>query len=412
MLPESVQIQIIADMIRGAECELPPAEAFGDTWRLIYEAACQAPEPGERLGWVEAEVWGRDDAEDLRAKLDAALDGGGGVPSCPTLADLRPTLRPIRWLWKRWLPQGLLSMLIALSGAGKTWVALDLARRVIMGEPWPDGSPMPEEFAGRPVLYVDAENIPDVLNARLSAWAVDPTRLLLMRPERYKVLDLLDPANADLMLSTMWRHRPGLVIVDSLGMITLKGENHIEDVRGVLTFLAGAAAEFDCGLLLNHHTRKRSPLAVASELTMDDARGCGHIIHTARAFIGLDVVQPGPEPVANAPRRLSMLKTTAGIRPEPLGFELAPMEDGNMYLKYGAAPQAYRAPVEQDKCASWLVDTLEAHGREMKPAEILALAREMKYGERMVHRARTALGSRIEDTVGRRKPGNTWRLTV
>ena len=44
-----------------------------------------------------------------RWKLNAVLDGGA-LPSCPTLADLRPTLKPIRWLWNGWLPRALLSM--------------------------------------------------------------------------------------------------------------------------------------------------------------------------------------------------------------------------------------------------------------------------------------------------------------
>ncbi len=46
----------------------------------------------------------------------------------------------------------------------------------------------------------------------------------------------------------------------------------------------------------------------------------------------------------------------------------------------------------------------------MKPAAVIALARDAGYGERMIFRARAALDGRIEDTLGRRKTGNCWRL--
>ena len=58
----------------------------------------------------------------------------------PTLAEIADTLKPVSWLWPGWIPRGMLSLLGAYQGTGKSYFVLDLARTVIHGGPWPDGT--------------------------------------------------------------------------------------------------------------------------------------------------------------------------------------------------------------------------------------------------------------------------------
>ncbi len=70
--------------------------------------------------------------------------------------------------------------------------------------------------------------------------------------------------------------------------LSSKGENHIEDVREVLTFLQGAAAEYDCGLLLNHHTRKRERGEMRPRELLAIAEGARYnkrVLYRARAHL-------------------------------------------------------------------------------------------------------------------------------
>ena len=71
----------------------------------------------------------------------------------------------------------MLTLFGAAPGAGKSLVALDLARRIIAGEPFPDGAPVPNP--GSNVLIVDAEGAPALLNQRAEAWRMDRRRLFL-----------------------------------------------------------------------------------------------------------------------------------------------------------------------------------------------------------------------------------------
>jgi hypothetical protein len=69
----------------------------------------------------------------------------------------------VRWLWPGWIPRGMITLLGAYQGTGKSYFVLDIARTVIHGGPWPDGAPA--EKLGT-VIYVDAEAIPQVNNER------------------------------------------------------------------------------------------------------------------------------------------------------------------------------------------------------------------------------------------------------
>jgi len=49
-------------------------------------------------------------------------------------------LEPVRWLWRGFLPAGMLTILGGAPGCGKTTIALSLAATVTRGATWPDGS--------------------------------------------------------------------------------------------------------------------------------------------------------------------------------------------------------------------------------------------------------------------------------
>jgi hypothetical protein len=73
-----------------------------------------------------------------------------------------------------------------------------------------------------------------VRNARAVAWGLPRERLYMLLAEEEDILiDLSGQKYQELLAQMVYRLEPALVIVDSLGAVMGKGENAVEDVRGV-----------------------------------------------------------------------------------------------------------------------------------------------------------------------------------
>ena len=181
-------------------------------------------------------------------------------------------------------------------------------------------------------------------------------------------------------------------------------------MRDLLGFLNRLALEFQCGLLLVHHLRKRGLLPMMDMLSVDDFRGSSHIIAMSRSVMGLSIVRTGPEPDRNGPRRLEIVKTNLARYPKPLGLEFKPLHPKGAWLEYTAEPpQPYSQPTKTDECTEWLLCFLQ-EGGATRPQDIIAAAEAEGFSRRTVYRARSKLGERIADTAGRKHPENRWTL--
>ncbi len=418
------QLQDIADFIAGLELEpLPEATDF--------------TEGGPRAAWLAIRhlAWTGDPAgyaQRCWAELQMALAGYPGgralyeriqriIPNTvdwpfPSLAEIAGDLTPVSWLWQPWLPLGMLTLLAAKPGTGKSLLALDLGRRIIAGEAWPDGSP--QTRPGANVIYVDGEGIPQVHNDRALAWDLDREKLfLLLASEEDMLLDLSTPKYQELLSQMVYRLRPALVIVDSLGAVLGRGENAVEDVRALLAYFAGLAQHEACAVLLVHHLRKSNGQGgLLDAVDPDQVRGSGHITAMSRVAWGLTGVQVGPRPDPNGPRRLAVIKSNLSRHPEALGVVLEPLPGGeNVRVVYDPeAPRAYEAPTERDEAAEWLVGFLEdaggPAGEPVAPKEIVAAGQAAGFSRAMIYRARESLGDQVVTSRGRQHPRTGWRL--
>jgi hypothetical protein len=332
----------------------------------------------------------------------------GRCSDIPPLEEL--ALPEIEWVWEDWLPCGMLTLLGAMPSAGKSYVALDLAQRIIAGTTFPDGARVQRQG---PVIYVDAENLPQIHDQRARAWAMDRSQLYVMGPsEQRLMIDLGDHVDQDRLLEWAWTVRPALIVVDSLSAITSRGENHVEDVRNIFSFLNRVANDYQCGMLVIHHLRKPGlQLPPYQVLTFHDLRGSSHITAMSRSIIGLHWVQTGPQPDLNAPRRMQVLKTNLCRYPEALGVSFQPLDDAPQVAQviYGPVPQPYRESTQRMECAIWLRELLQEHG-PLPPVEVATRAGQAGYSRSTLYRARRKLAGGIVNTHGRRHPDNCWAL--
>jgi hypothetical protein len=187
----------------------------------------------------------------------------------------------------------------------------------------------------------------------------------------------------------------------------------VEDVRGLLGFLMSVAREHSCGVLLIHHLRKRGAMGLTEAVGPDDFRGSSHIMAMARSVLALSVIQEGPEPDRNGPRRLEVIKTNLCVYPPALGLVLDSLRSGDERaptLRYGEAPKEHREMTQAEECAEWLVEALDEAGEPVKPKEMLKLGEEAGFGPSVVYRARKLLEGTVVDTRNRHAPGNRWVL--
>lgn len=407
MLSVRIQVQAIADALRGMVDEAVPLQAFDEPFKTVYQRVRDSEHSTRHQVLFEV-LADRKDKETLIAMITEAEPGFS--LNFPSLAEIAPDLPPIEWLWEDWIPLGMISLLGAVPGAGKSLMALDLARRITEGMVWPNE--YPNRFDGRNVIYVDAEVVPQLINERATQWEMDTTRLYLMLPQEKLFIDFSDQRDRDYLADMAYYLNPALIVIDSLSSISLKGENNVEDVRGILGYLNQLTQDNMCGLLLIHHLRKRGSgfnQADMDLLTIDDFRGSSHIIAIARSVLGLSVVQTGPEPDRNGPRRLEIVKTNLAAYPESLGVTLQKMHPAGVRLAYGDKPSPYKEPRKVDECKLWLEELLRDEG-PMRFKDIKALGIEEDYSRATLYRAKKEMGSKIANTKGRRDPANEWRL--
>ncbi len=318
---------------------------------------------------------------------------------------ISPNLPPTTWLWPNWIPNGLLTILGATPGTGKSWLALELSRVVIHGGAWPDGQPY---RGGGNVVWVEAEGVPQITRDRCRAMGIDMSHLWPIIPTPGDIIDFSTPAGRDDLIETVQAVKPRLIVIDSLSGISSKGENNIEDIRRILAFLVGLASEYNAGLVLVHHLKKvdRSQLSLPG-LHMHDFRGSGHIIAVARSVIGLSIQSPAGGAIKRSgPRLMEIVKATLVEEPPKLGMNI--QSDGAGIRIVFGEPPAGETTTTGDECANWLLELLEANG-PMKPRDIIDLADAEGYERAMVYRARQKLAGLVVDTLGRKHPKNEWK---
>lgn len=205
--------------------------------------------------------------------------------------------------------------------------------------------------------------------------------------------------------------KPELVLVDSLSTINSKGENAVEDIRALLSFLVDIAQDYNVAVILLHHLSKPKK-GTNPRLTMHDLRGSGHIVAMARTILGVDHLDPNNE---DGPKLIKCLKTNLSKTPPPIRLDFEPNKTNPELpdLHYSSMTLFSRPDdikSETQRCAEWLVDLLETVG-PMSYSDIVLEADQTGFSRYAVGKVRDLLGGRIIDTAGAGVAGNKWALS-
>jgi len=405
MLTTRMQVQYIADRLAGF-----PVEAnlrfFAQPWQACWNAINSAA-----TGCEQEELYKITSGLPNQKEVIQAILGTrpGYVPTIRSLDDIGPDLPPIEWVWKDHIPRGLLSILGASQGSGKSFVGLDFAYRIIHNIGFPDGASIMRPGAN--IIYVDAEAVPQIMRERANYYKMDQKKLFPMLADSGEMIDLGLQKYQDRLTEMVEYLKPELIIIDSLSSVHTRGQNNVEDLRALVGYLIRLAGWANCGLLLIHHIRKPSMgnRMMNVDFGMEDLSGSGYITQQARVVMSLRVVQTGAEFDPNDARELKVIKSNLGAYPKPLGFTFESVFPEGAKLKWEAsAPKQYREPSQADMCREWLEELLRSSSGGVKVQEVVESGLEQGFSRATIFRARSEMSRNIQNSHGRKSPENAW----
>ncbi|MCB0190604.1 MAG: AAA family ATPase [Anaerolineae bacterium] len=408
LLPERQQQQIIRDFVDGLEPPQDDIKHLADPYDWLYDYLGDTDNTDRRYVLLSQLVHQDNEWRDV---VESILNlTPGEKERFKTIQQVGSERPPTTWLWENWVPKGYLSMLAGYPSAGKTYFALDFIRLIAMGLPAPDDE-LFVDLTTKNVIFVDGEDFAAEAWRRLSAWEFDPNKMFVYEKPKDEMIDFTCATHKDDLRQMCYTLKPDLIVVDSLSTVSPNGENSVEDVRTLLSFLISVAQDYNCAVCLLHHLSKPKK-GSNPRLTMHDLRGSGHIVAMSRSIIGLDSLNLGTDD-PNGPKIIKSLKNNLSKIPFPIRLDFEPnkTEPKLADLRYStmdlfSRPEEIKS--ESQRCAEWLTELLEEG--EMSYIDILAEADQEGFSRYLVDKARESLGGSIIDTKGSGATGNKWAL--
>lgn len=220
--------------------------------------------------------------------------------------------RRASWLWRPYIPRGVLTFLTGEPSAGKSWVAVTLSAAVS------NGRGLPGVLATEPgrVLYLTAEDDLHVtIRPRLEEAGADLSRVFLAG----EAVTLTDPAGLAWLLDAVEAHRPDLLVIDTLSAF-FGGKADFHKANEARTFsapLAALAAKSGAAVLVLRHGSKAAGRKVGHI-------GQGSVDFTAAARSEL---LAGVDPSDDKRRALVHTKANMGPKGASLGYQIEALED-------------------------------------------------------------------------------------
>lgn len=411
LLTERYQQQLIRDFIDGIDTASDEdISHLTDPYDWLYDYLSEASNTDRRYVLFSQLIHQSDEWRDIVESTLALIPGERD--RFKTIEQVGGERPPTTWLWENWIPKGYLSMLAGYPSAGKTYFSLDFTRLIAMGLAAPDEEPF-VDLTTQTVIFVDGEDFAAEAWRRLSAWEFNPNRMFVYEKPKDDMIDFTRTEHKDDLRQMCYTIKPDLILIDSLSTVSPNGENSVEDVRNLLSFLISVAQDYNCAVCLLHHLSKPKK-GTSPRLTMHDLRGSSHIVAMARCIIGLDNLNLGSED-PNGPKIIRSLKNNLGPIPYPIRLDFEPNKDNPKLadLHYSSMTLFSRPDdikSESQRCAEWLTDLLETEG-PMSYTDIVLEADQEGYSRYAVGKARDLLIGRIIDTAGAGVAGNKWALS-
>lgn len=199
----------------------------------------------------------------------------GGYFNIRTTEEFVQEIKPISWMIKGLLPRATLGVIFGSSGAGKSFMALDMCASLSTGADW---NCLKIKKKHR-VLYVVAEGVAGFIN-RLVAYCndrgVQPSDLSIDIISDVSP-NLMDVKSVNHLISDIQQREPyDLIVMDTFAQVTPGGnENSGEDMGKALSYCKSISQTTGAMVLLVHHSGKD---ATKGERGWSGIRGAADVV--------------------------------------------------------------------------------------------------------------------------------------
>lgn len=240
MNQKTYAIDYISRVTTQDTIETPSAEKAGeffDTLQALHENHCAGGARGALAGWNAVKKY----VPDLNQKRKLISFNELDFLEIPdyVLPESEEGTAPNYALYARGM-----NMLYGNPGSGKSFIAIDIAARVAAAHP------------DRVVVYAAGEG-KHGLSGRLKAWEKHHKTKVSNLYLWTEALPFLDNAEVDRFYEELGNRKPVFIIVDTLARSMLGvNENDTKETGLYIHAVERVMSEFDCGVLLIHHTNK------------------------------------------------------------------------------------------------------------------------------------------------------------
>lgn len=328
-----------------------------------------------------------------------------GIPAdfdFATNADLKRLNLTTDWVWEKWLQFGVVNLLAAEGGMGKTrWIA-DLCRRVHQKLPWPDGSAVidwPGEYIA---MWVAGDrNFAELVELSEAFGFGDRICYSGSKGDPTSGVTLADARDFLALYKRVKAARPLFLVIDTAGGTTGANLAKQEEARAFFAPLSDLAIKLGvCVIVITHLNANKAVLGKRAE-------------ERVRCVIRMTAENREPE----TPRRIEVWKSN-NLFPAPLGMTLkgdgsdysddpppAPDTFGNQSGKKDDTPDR-GPPTKVRECMDWLADRLAAS--PVRVSQVRDDAEQSGFSAGLLYKAVKAAGiKQTEDSQGYK----WWGLT-
>lgn len=307
--------------------------------------------------------------------------------------DLKKNLPKIDWLWKDYIPKGLVTILAGDPGVGKSAIALDLVKRLTDGTEWPDGTPI---LSNSKALWIDAEGAKVILNERIEKMRINLDHIILPKQKDLLQDFTMTKENFKQVHAILKEYKPDLIVVDSLSGIHLKEENDSKEMKIVMNWFNSWASKHNVAVLVIHHLSKPSKGDFSGKVLLNRLRGSGQIGASVRSALAIENItvpfyDTGPEVKFDLRPQLVQIKNNLGKEKKvPLPFSID--DEGVTY--YGSCPDDfYPQPKfsQEEKAKNLIVKILKENGGEISAEDIKKQLKDLGLSESTWKRAKDKL---------------------
>lgn len=305
--------------------------------------------------------------------------------------------KSVSWLWRGWIPFGMLTMLDGDPGTGKSTLLIDILSRVTTGQFMPDSS---EQVHPANVMILAGEDArEEVITPRLVVAGADRNRVAIVDLNGHYYPTF--PSQLDPIRKRIEAAEIRLLVIDPLFAFLDDGIDSHKDasLRRVMAGLSQLAEETGTAIVLVRHFNK-------GQGTRAIHKGGGSVAGIAAVRSGLVV---GPSPRQEGRYVLASAKLNVGKKPIALEYEIEGAEvnslpasettsavrwHGQMHIKaddlVAPDPTGSGKTTELDKCVKWLRETLS--DGPMLTTEVESQSVDAGFSRRTLVRARGVLG--------------------